>query len=188
MSCAANFRSCGSLAATEAKWPHGAVARRMLAAVMPYASEHFITPMAAVAGAVAEEILAAMVSVADVSRAYVNDGGDIALHLTADEKFVVGMVERPDRPSLCGHDYSELGRSGPRNRDQRMARAQLFTGNRRCGDRACGSRGSGRCSGDDHRQRGRPAGASGDRSSSGSRTRARQRSRRSLGDAGSSAS
>jgi len=86
----------------EADWPHGAVARRMLAAVMPYASQHFITPMAAVAGAVAEEILAVMVSVADLSRAYVNDGGDIALHLTADERFVVGMVERPDRPSLVG--------------------------------------------------------------------------------------
>ncbi len=42
----------------EAAWPQGAVARRMVAAVMPYATEYFITPMAAVAGAVAEEILA----------------------------------------------------------------------------------------------------------------------------------
>ena len=69
---------------------------------MPYAVEYFITPMAAVAGAVAEEILAAMASAAELSRAYVNDGGDIALHLAAGEKFVVGMVERPDRPSLFG--------------------------------------------------------------------------------------
>src|SRR3954471_14596250 len=52
---------CGELAflrqacATETEWPQGAVARRMLGAVMPYASEYFITPMAAVAGAVAEE-------------------------------------------------------------------------------------------------------------------------------------
>ena len=74
----------------------------MVAAVMPYASHHFITPMAAVAGAVAEEILAAMIMAADLSRAYVNDGGDIALHLSPGEKFVVGMVERPDRPSLFG--------------------------------------------------------------------------------------
>ena len=74
----------------------------MVAAVMPYASEYFITPMAAVAGAVAEEILAAMLDAAELSRAYVNDGGDIALHLTDGEKFVVGMVERPDRPSLFG--------------------------------------------------------------------------------------
>ena len=86
----------------EAEWPRGAVARRMVAATMPYATEYFITPMAAVAGAVAEEILAAMTSSADLSRAYVNDGGDIAVHLTPGETFVVGMVERPDRPSLFG--------------------------------------------------------------------------------------
>lgn len=86
----------------ETEWPRGAVARRMTAAVMPYASEYFITPMAAVAGAVAEEILASMVNATELSRAYVNNGGDIALHLNAGETFVVGMVERPDRPSLFG--------------------------------------------------------------------------------------
>jgi uncharacterized protein len=86
----------------ESDWPRGSVARRMTAAVMPYASECFITPMAAVAGAVAEEILEAMLGAAELSRAYVNDGGDIAVHLSPSEKFVVGMVERPDRPSLFG--------------------------------------------------------------------------------------
>jgi len=87
---------------TGSAWPRGAIARRMIAAVMPYAAECFVTPMAAVAGAVAEEILAAMVSAAKLARAYVNDGGDIALHLGKGEMFVVGMVERPDRPSLLG--------------------------------------------------------------------------------------
>jgi ApbE superfamily uncharacterized protein (UPF0280 family) len=82
--------------------PSGAIARRMLAAVRPYASQIFITPMAAVAGAVAEEILEVMTSAAKLSRAYVNDGGDISLHLAPGEKFVVGMVERPDRASLFG--------------------------------------------------------------------------------------
>ncbi len=82
--------------------PSGASARRMLAAVRPYASQIFITPMAAVAGAVAEEILEAMTAAAKLSRAYVNDGGDIAFHLAPGEKFVVGMVERPDRASLFG--------------------------------------------------------------------------------------
>jgi uncharacterized protein len=86
----------------DALWPRGSVARRMVAAVIPYACEYFITPMAAVAGAVAEEILAEMIEAAELSRAYVNNGGDIALHLNAEEQFVVGMVERPDRPSLCG--------------------------------------------------------------------------------------
>jgi len=80
----------------------GVIARRMVAAVAPYGERTFITPMAAVAGAVAEEILGAMTFAANLSRAYVNDGGDIALHLGPGEHFVVGMVERPDRPSLFG--------------------------------------------------------------------------------------
>jgi len=82
--------------------PAGSIARRMVAAVRPYASPTFITPMAAVAGAVAEEILEAMTIAAELSRAYVNDGGDIALRLSPGAKFVVGMVDRPDRPSLFG--------------------------------------------------------------------------------------
>jgi ApbE superfamily uncharacterized protein (UPF0280 family) len=87
---------------TDGPLPAGPIARRMVAAVRPYASRTFITPMAAVAGAVAEEILEAMTTAAELSRAYVNDGGDIALHLSPGEKFVVGMVDRPDRPSLFG--------------------------------------------------------------------------------------
>ena len=82
--------------------PKGKVARRMIAAVAPYAGRTFITPMAAVAGAVAEEILETMSSAARLAKAYVNDGGDIALHLKPAEQFVIGMVERPERPSLFG--------------------------------------------------------------------------------------
>jgi ApbE superfamily uncharacterized protein (UPF0280 family) len=78
----------------------GKVARRMHAAVAPFASDHFITPMAAVAGAVAEEILVAMVGAASLRRAYVNNGGDIALHLGEGERFTVGLVDRPDRLGL----------------------------------------------------------------------------------------
>jgi len=89
-------------ACADGELPSGAIARRMLAAVKPYASQIFITPMAAVAGAVAEEILEVMTSAAKLSRAYVNDGGDISLHLAPGEKFVVGMVQRPDRASLFG--------------------------------------------------------------------------------------
>jgi ApbE superfamily uncharacterized protein (UPF0280 family) len=69
----------------------GDVARRMHAAVAPFAGEQFITPMAAVAGAVAEEILGGMIKVASLDRAYVNNGGDIALHLGHREQFTVGM-------------------------------------------------------------------------------------------------
>jgi ApbE superfamily uncharacterized protein (UPF0280 family) len=75
---------------------NGVVARRMHAAVFPFATHHFITPMAAVAGSVAEEILGAMLAAARLDRAYVNNGGDIALHLTGGEQFTVGLMDRPD--------------------------------------------------------------------------------------------
>ena len=76
---------------------HGAVARRMEEAVAPFAPATFVTPMAAVAGAVADEVLAAMLAAAPLRRAYVNNGGDIALHLERDETFRIGLVDRPDR-------------------------------------------------------------------------------------------
>jgi ApbE superfamily uncharacterized protein (UPF0280 family) len=78
----------------------GAVARRMHAAVAPFAADCFITPMAAVAGSVAEEILGAILAAARLDRAYVNNGGDIALHLARDEEFTVGLMDRPDRQGL----------------------------------------------------------------------------------------
>lgn len=80
----------------------GDVARRMDKAVRPLSADRFITPMAAVAGAVADEMLAAMVAAAPLTRAYVNNGGDIALHVEGDAFFTVGLVDRPDRPGLFG--------------------------------------------------------------------------------------
>src|SRR5215510_541712 len=74
----------------------GVVARRVHAAVAPFAADGFITPMAAVAGSVAQEILGAMLAAAPLDRAYVNNGGDVALHLTGREQFAVGLMDRPD--------------------------------------------------------------------------------------------
>ena len=82
--------------------PGGNVARRMFDAVLPYCQHVFITPMAAVAGAVAEEILYAMTAVAPLDRAYVNNGGDIALHLAPGSSFTTAMVDRPDSPEIFG--------------------------------------------------------------------------------------
>lgn len=76
--------------------PSGKIAQRMVAAVRPYSAKTFITPMAAVAGAVAEEILDVMTNAARLSRAYVNDGGDIAFHLIQGERFTIGMFGLPD--------------------------------------------------------------------------------------------
>jgi ApbE superfamily uncharacterized protein (UPF0280 family) len=69
----------------------GPIARRMAEAAWPYRAR-FVTPMVAVAGAVAEAVLAAMVEAAPLRRAFVNDGGDIALHLAEGEHLEVGVV------------------------------------------------------------------------------------------------
>ena len=70
---------------------HGPIARRMVAACWPHRAV-FITPMAAVAGAVADEILAALVDGRTLRRAGVNNGGDIALHLSPGETFAIGIA------------------------------------------------------------------------------------------------
>ena len=80
--------------------PHGAVAKRMWRATSQFAADHFITPMAAVAGSVAEEILEAMVRAAPLVRAMVNNGGDIAFHLAPGEHYRAGLMDRPDQPTL----------------------------------------------------------------------------------------
>ncbi len=79
----------------------GPVARRMVAAVWPY-RQRFVTPMAAVAGAVADEVLGAMLAGRRLARAYVNDGGDIALHLAPGERLAAGLIANPDAPQLDG--------------------------------------------------------------------------------------
>ena len=58
----------------------GPVAQRMERACALHGGI-FVTPMAAVAGAVADEVLAALVRDREIDRAYVNNGGDVALHL-----------------------------------------------------------------------------------------------------------
>lgn len=73
----------------------GPVARRMASACRPHHLV-FITPMAAVAGAVADEILAAMVAGRHLRRASVNNGGDIALYLAPGESFAIGIADVTD--------------------------------------------------------------------------------------------
>ncbi len=80
----------------------GAIARRMQRAVHPFEAECFITPMAAVAGAVADTVLETMVDAAPLDRVTVNNGGDIAVHLAPGQHVVAGLVARPDAPCLFG--------------------------------------------------------------------------------------
>ena len=86
---------------SETTLPSGAVARRMHIACQPFRRGPFVTRMAAVAGSVADEILAAMTRAARLSRAYVNNGGDIAVHLEDGDRFDLAMAR---------HDGADLGR------------------------------------------------------------------------------
>jgi ApbE superfamily uncharacterized protein (UPF0280 family) len=68
-------------------WPHRGV---------------FITPMAAVAGAVADHVLARMLRGVSLPRAYVNDGGDIAFHLAPGQQLACGVVADLATPAIDG--------------------------------------------------------------------------------------
>ena len=84
----------------------GGIAQKMCFAVR--GSDIFVTPMAAVAGAVADEVLEAMLYEAknpdpcleEIQRMYVNNGGDIAFWLNAGESFSIGVVDNPGIPEL----------------------------------------------------------------------------------------
>ena len=108
---------CGELAllrapmAQDAPALRGPVARRMADAVRPLSARCFITSMAAVAGAVADEILAHMVAAAPLERCYVNNGGDIAFHLADGASYRIGLIDRPDRPGVIGQ--AEITSSDP---------------------------------------------------------------------------
>jgi branched-chain amino acid transport system substrate-binding protein len=71
--------------------PESPVGKRMAAACRPFAGV-FVTPMAAVAGAVADELMAVMRDVAELQRAYVNDGGDIAVYCAPGMALDIGVA------------------------------------------------------------------------------------------------
>lgn len=119
-------------AAIDGAYPlaRGPVARRMVAACWPHRAQ-FITPMAAVAGSVADEMLASMRSGRTLRSAYVNDGGDIAVWLAGGATLAAGIVNDPARPELgaalkldrpCG-----LATSGWRGRSQSLGIADAVT-------------------------------------------------------------
>ncbi|MDG4894475.1 MULTISPECIES: UPF0280 family protein [unclassified Mesorhizobium] len=109
----------------------GPTARRMEAAVMPLA-ECFITPMAAVAGSVADEILDALLSGRRLERAYVNNGGDCALHLGVGQSMTVAIAGTgngmADRVTVCAEDgVRGVATSGWRGRSFSLGIADAVT-------------------------------------------------------------
>src|SRR5262245_34056860 len=114
----------------------GAVARRMLAACRPFA-DLFVTPMAAVAGAVADELLAHMTAAAPLQRAFVNDGGDIAILVSEGHTLDIGVAgefSRGDVPRLNGRLHLDassgiggIATSGARGRSFSLGIADSVT-------------------------------------------------------------
>lgn len=111
----------------------GPVARRMIAACWPH-REVFITPMAAVAGGVADEMLLGLVEGRSLAKAYVNDGGDIALHITEGHYLDAGIANDPQRPLLAAGTRIDaessvrgIATSGWRGRSQSLGIADAVT-------------------------------------------------------------
>jgi uncharacterized protein len=108
----------------------GSTARAMAAAVAPFRPE-FVTPMAAVAGAVADTVLAAVLSADGVTRACANNGGDIALYLGPGARFHVAIATGPGFPDRIalrhGDGVGGVATSGWRGRSQSLGIADAVT-------------------------------------------------------------
>ena len=124
---------------TELRWPVSAVARsfasttgrRMEAAAQRFFPA-FITPMAAVAGSVADEVLAHMVAGRQLDKAYVNNGGDSALHIGNHESLTLAIAGTSngfaDRIIIdASHDVRGVATSGWRGRSFSFGIADAVT-------------------------------------------------------------
>lgn len=119
---------------TSAK-PIGIIALRMYQAVLPFSSQ-FITPMAAVAGSVADEILATMRQMVGLHKIYVNNGGDIAIYIQPDSahNFSIGVVGDPRSGRFitkanieAGGNVGGIATSGWRGRSHSLGIADSVT-------------------------------------------------------------
>ncbi len=72
----------------------------MAEAVWPHRTR-YITPMAAVAGAVADEMLHALGRGRTLDKAYVNDGGDIAIIWRQASRCVPAFSRKPSTAWRC---------------------------------------------------------------------------------------
>ena len=111
----------------------GPVARRMQRAVVAHLPA-FVTPMAAVAGAVADEICAAMImgmtGGAALERAYVNNGGDVALYLAPGQRIDAAIIggSAAGQATVRAEDPARgLATSGWRGRSHSLGIADAVT-------------------------------------------------------------
>jgi ApbE superfamily uncharacterized protein (UPF0280 family) len=109
----------------------GPTARRMERSVSPHAKT-FITPMAAVAGSVADEIMAAMLAGRMLEKAYVNNGGDSALYLAGGREITIAIAGAgrrfADRVTIRAEDpVRGVATSGWRGRSHSLGIADAVT-------------------------------------------------------------
>ena len=135
---AASFHYCGSRRTLVAGVLAGTSLDECWQLCCPSRKRSFITPMAAVAGAVAEEILIAMTAQLHIDEPMSMTAATSLCISMPGENFVIGMVERPDRPStsLAGRMLSSMIQRA-RHCDQRMAWPQFLPRDRGCSHCPC---------------------------------------------------
>ena len=96
-------------------------ARRMQKAAQCFLPK-FITPMAAVAGSVADEILRVMKQQKGIDKVYVNNGGDSAFYLSDGQSIKAMIASDADAQIEIGYDdpYRGIATSGWRGRSQSL--------------------------------------------------------------------
>lgn len=112
--------------------PGGSVAYAMWKATNPFGSE-FLTPMAAVAGAVADHMLQKMTHGRMLERVYVNNGGDIAVMIRK-EHFRIAICDNPATGKTggmldlhAGDGIGGIATSGWRGRSHSLGIADAVT-------------------------------------------------------------
>lgn len=108
-----------------AVWPKGQIAWQMAKACQNMPG--FVTPMAAVAGAVADAVLAAMVAGCDLDRAYVNNGGDIALFLAPGQSLKAAIPGFGQISLSANQPGRGLASSGWRGRSHSLGIADMVS-------------------------------------------------------------
>lgn len=114
--------------------PAGRIARRMARVSAAVAGGAYATPMICVAGAVADHVLRAMIRGRGLARAYVNNGGDIALALSPGAAFDVGICADPGTGRIAsrariasGDGVGGIATSGWRGRSLSLGIADAVT-------------------------------------------------------------
>ncbi|MEX0345888.1 MAG: UPF0280 family protein [Rhizobiaceae bacterium] len=113
--------------------PVGNIARAMHCAALAHC-DRFVTSMVAVAGAVADNLLSALVEGRALQRAFVNNGGDIALYLRPGQAFDIGICSNPVTGEMAGtatveeaDRISGIATSGWRGRSHSLGVADAVT-------------------------------------------------------------